>query len=97
MIRIFRQDSTFSTIPAPLLATAGELTATLGRKFNVNANLRYVLFMREKGTGWFSFSPCSLCDSFVIDVLIWIYRKKNGTKRKTNSTSEEKIGTSWLY
>ncbi|KAM0746823.1 L domain-like protein [Meredithblackwellia eburnea MCA 4105] len=49
MIRISRQDATFSTLPAPLTATAAELVATLGRKFGVNAKSGYSLYMREKG------------------------------------------------
>ncbi|KAL8280844.1 hypothetical protein RQP46_006848 [Phenoliferia psychrophenolica] len=49
MIRIFRPDSTFSTLPTPLTATAAELLNTLGRKFQVNAKSGYSLYMREKG------------------------------------------------
>ncbi|KAK4700749.1 hypothetical protein P7C70_g5496, partial [Phenoliferia sp. Uapishka_3] len=47
---LLRPDSTFSTLPAPLTATAAELLATLGRKFQVtNAKSGYSLYMREKG------------------------------------------------
>lgn len=51
MIRIFRPDSTFSTLPVPLTVTASELVATLGRKFQVNSNSGHALYLREKGLG----------------------------------------------
>ncbi|GAA5928494.1 hypothetical protein JCM1841_003674 [Sporobolomyces salmonicolor] len=49
MIRIFRLDGTFSTLPVPLSATASELTAILARKFQVNSKTSYSLYLREKG------------------------------------------------
>ncbi|KAI5474923.1 adenylate cyclase [Pseudohyphozyma bogoriensis] len=49
MVRIFRHDATFSTLPAPLTATAADLTSMLARRFQVNANSRYMLYVREKG------------------------------------------------
>ncbi|GAA5861120.1 hypothetical protein JCM1840_003087 [Sporobolomyces johnsonii] len=49
MIRIFRLDGTFSTLPVPLSATASELTAILARKFQVNPKTSYSLYLREKG------------------------------------------------
>lgn len=51
MIRIFRPDSTFSTLPVPLTVTASELVTTLGRKFQVNSNSGHALYLREKGLG----------------------------------------------
>lgn len=49
MIRVFRVDGTFSTLPVPLSATASELTAMLARKFQVNTKQTYALYIREKG------------------------------------------------
>jgi len=49
MIRIFRPDSTFSTLPVPLTVTASELTSTLARKFGMNVKSGYALYLREKG------------------------------------------------
>ncbi|BGP32802.1 cysteinyl-tRNA synthetase [Rhodotorula toruloides] len=49
MVRIYRVDNTFSTLPVPLGATASEMTAMLARKFQVNAKTTYALYLREKG------------------------------------------------
>ncbi|GAA5867065.1 hypothetical protein JCM8547_008429 [Rhodosporidiobolus lusitaniae] len=49
MVRIFRVDGTFSTMPVPLGATASELTSMLARKFQVNSKTAYALYQREKG------------------------------------------------
>ncbi|GAA6006965.1 hypothetical protein JCM11491_001457 [Sporobolomyces phaffii] len=49
MIRIFRLDGTFSTLPVTLSATAADLTAILARKFQVNSSTSYALYLREKG------------------------------------------------
>lgn len=51
MIRIFRLDGTFSTLPVTLSATAGDLTAILARKFQVTSSTSYALYLREKGLG----------------------------------------------
>lgn len=56
MIRIFRPDSTFSTLPVPLTVTAAELTSTLARKFQINAKSGHALYLREKGLGVFPLS-----------------------------------------
>ncbi|KAM0789498.1 hypothetical protein ACM66B_000317 [Microbotryomycetes sp. NB124-2] len=50
MIRIFRPDQTFSTLPAPLTVTAAELTSILARRFQVNSKSNLTLYLREKGT-----------------------------------------------
>lgn len=50
MIRIHRPDSTFSTLPVPLTVTAAELSMILARRFQVNSNTPYTLYLREKGT-----------------------------------------------
>jgi adenylate cyclase len=57
MIRIFRPDSTFSTLPVPLTVTAAELTATLSRKFQINPKSGHALYLREKGLGTSLFPP----------------------------------------
>ncbi|GAA5935233.1 uncharacterized protein JCM15063_000976 [Sporobolomyces koalae] len=49
MIRIFRLDGTFSTLPVTLSATASDLTAILARRFQVNSSTSYSLYLREKG------------------------------------------------
>ncbi|SCV70117.1 BQ2448_1511 [Microbotryum intermedium] len=50
MMRITRENSTFSTLPVPLTVTAGELTATLARRFQIShAKTAYALYLREKG------------------------------------------------
>ncbi|GAA6007071.1 uncharacterized protein JCM10292_003450 [Rhodotorula paludigena] len=49
MVRVYRVDGTFSTLPVPLGATASEMTAMLARKFQVNAKTSYALYLREKG------------------------------------------------
>ncbi|GAA5988222.1 hypothetical protein JCM10908_002119 [Rhodotorula pacifica] len=49
MIRVFRVDGTFSTLPVPLNASASELTTILARKFQVNTKQAYALYIREKG------------------------------------------------
>lgn len=51
MIRIFRLDGTFSTLPVTLSATASDLTNLLARKFQVSSSTSYALFLREKGLG----------------------------------------------
>ncbi|KAK4054665.1 cysteinyl-tRNA synthetase [Microbotryomycetes sp. JL221] len=50
MIRIFRPDQTFSTLPAPLAVTASELTSILARRFQVTSKSNLTLYLREKGT-----------------------------------------------
>ncbi|GAA6009282.1 hypothetical protein JCM10207_004334 [Rhodosporidiobolus poonsookiae] len=49
MIRVYRVDGTFSTLPVPLGATASEMTSMLARKFQVNNKTTYALYQREKG------------------------------------------------
>ncbi|GAA6032485.1 hypothetical protein JCM8097_004783 [Rhodosporidiobolus ruineniae] len=49
MVRIFRVDGTFSTLPVPLGATASEMTAMLARKFQVNSKTTYALYLRQNG------------------------------------------------
>lgn len=49
MVRIYRVDNTFSTLPVPLGATASEMTSMLARKFQVSAKTTYALYLREKG------------------------------------------------
>jgi adenylate cyclase len=51
MLRVFRTDSTFSTIPVPLGISASELQAMLSKKFMVNIKAGYALYLREKGLG----------------------------------------------
>lgn len=53
MIRVFRPDSTFSTLPVPITVTAAELTATMSRKYQVNVKSGHALYLREKGLGKF--------------------------------------------
>ncbi|KAK4054214.1 cysteinyl-tRNA synthetase [Microbotryomycetes sp. JL201] len=50
MIRIFRPDQTFSTLPAPLTVTASELTSILARRFQITSKSNLTLYLREKGT-----------------------------------------------
>ncbi|GAA5975300.1 hypothetical protein JCM11641_005929 [Rhodosporidiobolus odoratus] len=49
MVRIFRVDGTFSTLPVPLGATASEMTAMLARKYQVSAKTAYALYIRQNG------------------------------------------------
>ncbi|GAA5891803.1 hypothetical protein JCM6882_006212, partial [Rhodosporidiobolus microsporus] len=49
MVRIYRVDGTFSTLPVPLGATASEMTSMLARKFQINSKTAYALYLREKG------------------------------------------------
>ncbi|GAA5924129.1 hypothetical protein JCM3775_005601 [Rhodotorula graminis] len=49
MVRIFRVDGTFSTLPVPLGASASEMTAMLARKFQINPKTIYALYLRERG------------------------------------------------
>ncbi|BGP17000.1 hypothetical protein JCM10213_006694 [Rhodosporidiobolus nylandii] len=49
MVRIFRVDGTFSTLPVPLGATASEMTGMLARKFQVNTKTTYALYLRQNG------------------------------------------------
>lgn len=52
MIRVFRPDSSFSTLPVPLAISAAELQAMLAKKFMVNVKAGHALYLREKGLGW---------------------------------------------
>lgn len=101
MIRIFRQDSTFSTLPAPLTATAAELLATLGRKFQVNAKAGYSLYMREKGLGAFAvplqqpplvLTFCSLPQSVEWDRTrsLCCFRSDGSSRRATRSSTSSR-------
>lgn len=49
MIRVFRVDGTFTTMPVPLGASAPDLTAMLAQKFQVSSKQAYALYIREKG------------------------------------------------
>lgn len=60
MVRVFRPDSTFSTLPVPVGVTASELTATMSRKYQVNVKSGHALYLREKGLGKYSSRSYSL-------------------------------------
>jgi adenylate cyclase len=51
MVRVFRPDSTFTTLPVPLAVTAAELLLSLGRKHQIHAKAGYALYLQEKGFG----------------------------------------------
>lgn len=50
MMRIHRPDSSFWTLPVPLTVTAAELSTMLARRYQINPNAPYTLYLREKGT-----------------------------------------------
>lgn len=91
MIRIFRLDGTFSTLPVTLSATAQDLTTILARKFQVNSSTAYALFLREKGLGTYTLSLQHFVIERQAECTSLARRTQGRTERKTGTAAEAEI------